>query len=244
MRPALVVLNTCLFLRFLLVVLRRCQIIANTGELTKIFSLSFSDMFQIIPRIQSTTTAAIIYATHSIWGGHHHVEVHNTDWWIAKFQSFGFVYNDALTQQIKNAASASKWCPTPNAIADDGQLTCEENHKSERYQAQHLWTHLMVFINPAVASLPKHNHLLAEHGCYNPYTRDTPGVLGHRKCGDPTLPDLHESLVQTAKAEMALPDDYLALPLTTEQDEKWEKRIFGKTTAQATAEWNSKNKGS
>ena len=181
------------------------------------------------------------HATRDPWQQQHqhHVEVHDTKWWIAKFESFGFVYNEELTNQIKSKASEHKWDPTPNAIANDGQLTSEQNHNSERYNAQHLWTHMMVFINPAVASLPKHNHILSEHGCYNPYTKDKPGLMGHRKCGDASeLPPGQPSKV--ADTEMALPDDYLALELTKEQDNKWEQRIFGKTSSEAEAEWKSK----
>ncbi|KAL3796937.1 hypothetical protein HJC23_000690 [Cyclotella cryptica] len=42
-------------------------------------------------------------------------------------------------------------------------------HMTEDYMyfvGQHLWLSLQVFINLMVASLPRHSHLFAEHGCF------------------------------------------------------------------------------
>jgi hypothetical protein len=48
--------------------------------------------------------AAIIFATSSRWGGWHHVEVHDDEWWIAKMESYGFHYDANLSDQIKQLA--------------------------------------------------------------------------------------------------------------------------------------------
>jgi hypothetical protein len=140
--------------------------------------------------------AAFIYVSHSIWGGWHHVEVHTKEWWIIRFQSFGFVYSDDLTQQIREVAGNNR-DPAPNG---------------DTYNGQHIWTNMLVFINPAVASLPEHEHLLSEPGC-------TSDMLpqGRRPC-DP------------AKKESVLPAKFEHLELTIDMDIAWEKHIFGKTT--------------
>jgi Methyltransferase domain len=43
--------------------------------------------------------AALLFVTHSQWGGWHHVEVHDHDWWITRFHLFGFVYDERLTKK-------------------------------------------------------------------------------------------------------------------------------------------------
>ena len=35
--------------------------------------------------------AAIIVASHSVWGGHHHVEVHPDWWWVVRMELAGFM---------------------------------------------------------------------------------------------------------------------------------------------------------
>ncbi|KAG7373409.1 methyltransferase domain containing protein [Nitzschia inconspicua] len=141
--------------------------------------------------------AAFLYVTHSVWGGWHHVEVHSSDWWIARFQSFGFVYNEYLTKQIKDVASSHREDPAPNG---------------KTYNAQHIWTNMLVFINPAVASLPNHAHLLSGPSC-------TEGIIpkGQRPC-DP------------AKQESTLPPNFEPLALTVDMDIVWEKHVFGNTS--------------
>lgn len=139
--------------------------------------------------------AGLIYATHSNWGGWHHVEVHDTQWWIAKFESFGFVYSAYLTDQIKKVAVEHRDDLAPN---------------NQTYNAQHVWTTMMVFINPSVASLPQHNHILSEHGC---------GVKTdeNKRCGE------------DSKLETPLPADYEPIVLTDDMDAEWETLIFGNT---------------
>jgi hypothetical protein len=152
--------------------------------------------------------AALVYATHSTWGGWHHVEVHETDWWIARFQSFGFVYSDSLTNQVRNAAMQHRLDVAPD---------------NSTYNAQHIWLHMMVFVNPVVASLEKHHHLLAEIGCYSDYTDNH-----KRPCGTFTVAGGSEK--QTAEIETPLPPEYEPLHLTEEMDRQWEQTVFAKTS--------------
>lgn len=97
--------------------------------------------------------AALIFATHSEWGGWHHVEVHDDTWWLNKMESYGFRYSQSLTELVRKVAikeSNERTIMSPNGIP---------------YNAQHVWSTMQVFINPMVASLPEHEHLFAEHGC-------------------------------------------------------------------------------
>jgi hypothetical protein len=73
--------------------------------------------------------AAVIYATHSTWDGWHHVEVHMEDWWINKFQSYGFEYSQRLTDEARQVARLDRETQAPNG---------------ERYHGQHVWLHVMV----------------------------------------------------------------------------------------------------
>jgi hypothetical protein len=73
--------------------------------------------------------AALVYATHSTWGGWHHVEVHDSDWWIQKFESLGFRYSDSLTKKAREKATQGRSDMAPNGLA---------------YKAQHLWLHMLV----------------------------------------------------------------------------------------------------
>jgi hypothetical protein len=57
--------------------------------------------------------------------------------------------------------------------------------KVGRYNAQHIWLKMIVFIIAEVATLPQLAHLMAEEGCYKDKTVDRSGkkVLIHRECG-------------------------------------------------------------
>jgi hypothetical protein len=65
--------------------------------------------------------AALLFVSSSRWGGWHHVEVHQDEWWIRKYESYGFRYDDTLTQQVRSIASAEKGNAT--AIAPTGKTT-------------------------------------------------------------------------------------------------------------------------
>lgn len=145
--------------------------------------------------------AALIFATHSIWGGHHHVEVHDETWWIHRMEMFGFVYSEDLTHKIREKAIKEQYNGTaPNGMPLNGQ---------------HIWLIMKVFINPAVASLPQHAHLLAEPGCFHGYTK------GHRECGQG---EDGNAGTQT-KLETVLPQEYRAIPTNPKQDDDWYQHV-------------------
>jgi len=144
--------------------------------------------------------AALIFATHSNWGGHHHVEVHDEQFWVTKFTMFGFVYSEDLTKKVRAIAQAEQFSGlAPNGI---------------KHNAQHVWVGMKVFINPAVAALPQHAHLLAEPGCF---LKRENGRRFNRECG--------EGNQATAAMETKLPAEFLALPLTADQDNKWFEHV-------------------
>jgi len=150
-----------------------------------------------IPVFQS---AAIIIATSSTWGGWHHVEVHNDKWWIARMQSYGLVYSEDLTMRVRETADRPK-------------IRGQDFPKGKLFNAQHVWLSAKVFINPAVASLPEHQHLLSEPGCFHKKEKKTPpGEWITRPCS-------------SDRKETELPDEYLPLTLTDEMDEKWDELI-------------------
>jgi len=157
--------------------------------------------------------AALIFVTSSRWGGWHHVEVHWDDWWIARMQSFGFVYSESLTERARNKAREDRGKgPLPT-----GELPAFGNV----YNPQHVYTSMKVFINPAVASLPEHQHLLAELGCY--VDRKDNEII-RRVCG-------------TGKGkgiETPLPEEYMPLRLTDDQDKAWFDLVKKNVNASAT----------
>jgi hypothetical protein len=143
--------------------------------------------------------AALIFATHSNWGGWHHVEVHNDEWWNEKMAMYGFVYSPHLTKLVRSVA------------AEERSNTNYTFPNGEKPNAQHVWLSMMVFINPAVASLPQHAHLLAEDGCYQGIVNDK---VVNRPCGGKDNPE-----------ETELPDEYRALQLTPDMDAAWNKLL-------------------
>ena len=152
--------------------------------------------------------AAIIFVTHSMWGGWHHVEVHDADWWITKFELYGFVYSPILTESVRDRARSERTNRTTINGAKDG-----------KYNAQHVWLHMLVFLNPEVASLPHHAHLMAEAGCYKDKSLDGYGrrVIIHRECGTG----------RNSEHETRLPYEFM--PIRIEPSEKkiieWEEWV-------------------
>jgi len=120
--------------------------------------------------------AALIFVTHSTWGGWHHVEVHDEEWWIRKFESYGFKYDDKLSKQVRQWAYDERFddtlpkAPVPHPGAGENG-----------WRAVHLIMTMKVFINPAVASLPEHAHLFAGDGCFD--RSDPEGKIINRPCG-------------------------------------------------------------
>ena len=137
--------------------------------------------------------AALIFVTHSNWGGWHHVEVHDEKWWKARMEMMGFVYSDELTKEMAGYASQDK--------ARTDIIPAMEDGKSYSV-GQHLWSTLQVFINPLVASLPEHAHLLAEHGCYSNKKGIECGKAGNN-------------------VDSVLPDSFKPLKITEEMDKEW-----------------------
>jgi len=113
---------------------------------------------------------------------------------------YGFRYSDSLTKRARGKAvdERKKRIPFPVPVG-----------KKDKYKGFHLIHTLMVFINPAVASLPQHAHLLAEGGCY-----DDSNV----HCGD-------EKNVNSKIVNTPLPDDFRPIPFKEDKHIEWEEFI-------------------
>ena len=142
--------------------------------------------------------AALIFVTSSRWGGWHHVEVHEDDWWIGKLESFGFRYNANMTEVVRAIVSKKAQQVAPNG---------------KRYRALHISRGLKVFINPVVASLPQHAHLFPEHGCFGGSNKDKSPI--HRRCGSG----------REAVLETKLDPSFHPIRLTPEMDRIWENEV-------------------
>eukprot|EP00804_Cyclotella_cryptica_P001931 CCRYP_007358-RA/>CCRYP_007358-RA protein AED:0.21 eAED:0.22 QI:0/0/0/0.75/1/1/4/0/197 len=87
----------------------------------------------------------------------HHVEVHDDEWWRVRREAAGLVFSQSMTDEARAMAM------------QDSSRRDLTRHMTEDYMyfvGQHLWLSLQVFINLMVASLPRHSHLFAEHGCF------------------------------------------------------------------------------
>ena len=118
----------------------------------------------------TTTTTTTQTATTPGW---HAVELHSSDWWIRRMELYGFHYDDKLTQQVRTVAaqeSASQHHNRPTNL----------NHLP--YHATSIATSLLVFFNPAVASLPQHLHLFSEFGCFHGWNKSSHQMMT-RECG-------------------------------------------------------------
>jgi hypothetical protein len=124
--------------------------------------------------------------------------VHNDEWWIRKFELYGFKFMPDLTKQIRDEATREAWY---GPLAVNG----------EKPNPQNLYN-MMVFFNPAVGALPEHAHLFAEPGCFSSRIK---GNLTRKDCGTG----------KNADKETPLPPQYLPLPVLDANHEKWEERI-------------------
>jgi 2-polyprenyl-3-methyl-5-hydroxy-6-metoxy-1,4-benzoquinol methylase len=140
--------------------------------------------------------AALIFVSTSRWGGWHHVEVHQDEWWIRKYELYGLRYDAKLTLKVRELAKVESKNNT--IMAPDGMP----------YNAQHIWLTMKVFTNPVVAALPQHAHLFPEFGCY-----DAEG--NRRECGTGK-----NSVLETALEKSLYP-----LELTPEMDKEWDDLI-------------------
>ncbi|KAL3772707.1 hypothetical protein ACHAW5_002682 [Stephanodiscus triporus] len=138
--------------------------------------------------------AALIFMTHSYWGGWHHVEVHADPWWITRMTAMGFVYSDLLTQEIRGKQGEDSTLIITNPRNESDQKSFNTG--------QHVMS-MLVFINPHVASRPEHAHLFAEHGCFN---GDLNNLVECGKEGTDGTP---------------LPDSFKPLKMTKEMDDQW-----------------------
>lgn len=138
--------------------------------------------------------AAYIFMTHSNWGGWHHVEVHDDDWWRGRMESMDFVYSEYLTIVMRGKAGEDK-------LRTDLLKSMEEGNVY--HVAQHLRMNLLVFINPLVAALPQHMHLFAEHGCFESAKGFECGKKGTKSEGLSALPDRYKPLELTSDMDKA-----------------------------------------
>lgn len=148
--------------------------------------------------------AAFIFASHSQWGGWHHTEVHDDEWWINRFQMYGFVYSPELTERVRKAAR------------DENRKNIKLPHdESHNYNAQHVWLSMMVFINPPVASRIEHSHLLAEPGCFK--GRSEPNI----HCGE-------EKNANQRAVTSPIPEEFKYIPFNEEKHKEWEALLVKK----------------
>jgi len=95
---------------------------------------------------------ALVFVTSSLWGGHHHVEVHPQWWWKAKFEAHGMKYLREVTKEVRGVSLLEK-----QYLKRFYKVNSTHNHI---VGSQGLYIHngLLVFVNPEVASLPRHDH--------------------------------------------------------------------------------------
>ena len=85
--------------------------------------------------------------------------------------------------------------------------------------AQHVWLTMMVFINPAVAALPEHAHLMAEPGCYEGRAASDHKKIVHRHC-------------KADEKESVLPDRFKPLEVTPEKHNAWMEKVRARISPQ------------
>jgi hypothetical protein len=98
--------------------------------------------------------------------------VHARWWWKSRLTAAGFDYSRDLSLEVRKFAMAGR---------------------NRTFDAQHIVHGMMVFINPAVASLPAHKHLFGGHGCYANKVDNTNG--GQPCVGKDALPAQYEALL-------------------------------------------------
>ena len=76
-------------------------------------------------------SAALVFVTHSNWGGWHHVEVHDDPWWKTRWEAAGLVYSSELTNEAREIAKMNKYIE----FGDDFKTN---------NAAQHIWLSIQV----------------------------------------------------------------------------------------------------
>lgn len=169
-------------------------------------------------------SAALIFVTHSNWGGWHHVEVHDDEWWQIRWEAAGLVYSELLTREARSIAMDDRRSNIggieTNTAAQHIWLSVQVSRaaiqfcnrlmmlKSQRILPQ-------VYINPMVASLPEHAHLFAEHGCFG--GKDESNKKIHVDC--------HDKIRARGENLTPLPDNFKPLNLTEAMDDAWLKLL-------------------
>jgi hypothetical protein len=123
--------------------------------------------------------AALIFVTHSNWGGWHHVEVHNDDWWRVRWEAAGLVYSEILTMEARKVA-----------LNDQGlkKLTLDMKEDYLYYVGQHVYLNMQVFINPMVnifkcfSSALNTQNLHPSRLVYLCFVTNSPGGIFTRAC--------------------------------------------------------------
>lgn len=133
------------------------------------------------------------------------MEIHPDSWWIRKFELYGFKFDHELTKQAKAWAGLdfrNKTVRAPNG---------------KEFGPKHLANSLKVFVNPVVAALPQHQHLIPDHGCFLRYNMSAGFPSVTRPCGSPG--------VRGSELETPLPDSMLPLPVLPEMHKRWNDYI-------------------
>lgn len=128
--------------------------------------------------------AAIVMFTSSAFGGWHHVEIHKLWWWQSRMEAHGFIFSEVLTEQMAQEVRNEQF---------------EANNMNDGQILRH---GIKVFINPSVASLPKHKHLFGGHGCFD-------GAPDNNNGGKPCM------------GVDRLPADYMPLIECKKEKTKW-----------------------
>jgi hypothetical protein len=115
-------------------------------------------------------------------------------------EMYGFQYAGNLTQQVRDIAKDEQRQNIPSMV------------EGKPYNPQHIYSTMMVFINPAVASLKKHAHLMAEPGCFKLRQK---GIIYNRKCGEGV----------GSEGESIMPPEFEPIVLTPEMDTAWETLV-------------------
>jgi hypothetical protein len=72
-------------------------------------------------------------------------------------------------------------------------------------------------VNPAVAALPQHQHLMPQNGCFFNFTKGLAFPTATRPCGSPGSSEAH--------LETPLPDAFQPLSVSPEMHQRWNDLI-------------------
>lgn len=121
-------------------------------------------------------------------------------------ESFGFKHSPYLQEMIRTQAADER------AFGKNNEANVDTlGPDGKPFAGQHVWYTMLVFVNPMVASLPQHAHLMAEKGCFS--HRNDQGIIENKDCGT------------GEGVESTLPPDFRPLELRPDQDNAWMDRI-------------------